>query len=57
VKEAPKADATKTEATKTEATKTEAGTSAAQLPVRSGVNDLLPTMPSVARVAPPPTHQ
>jgi pilus assembly protein CpaC len=52
VKEAPKADATKTEATKTDA-----GTSAAQLPAGSGVNYLLLTSPSVARVAPPPNHQ
>jgi pilus assembly protein CpaC len=52
VKEAPKADATKTEATKTEAS-----SAAAQLPVRNGVNDLLLTIPSVARVAPPPNHQ
>jgi pilus assembly protein CpaC len=52
VKEAPKSDAPKTEATKTEAT-----TSAAQLPVRSGGNDLLTVMPSVARVAPPPNRE
>jgi pilus assembly protein CpaC len=50
VKDAPKADATKTEATKTDASN-----SAAQLPVRHGVSDLL-LMPSVARVAPPPNQ-
>jgi pilus assembly protein CpaC len=52
VKDAPKSDATKTEATKTEAT-----TSAAQLPLRSGGNDLLTVIPSVARVAPPPDRK
>lgn len=51
-KEAPKADAPKTEATKTDASG-----AVAQLPVRNGINDQLSTLPSVARVAPPPNHQ
>ncbi|MFL6230385.1 MAG: type II and III secretion system protein family protein [Pyrinomonadaceae bacterium] len=51
---APK-DAPKADATKSEATKTDGSNSAAQLPVRRGVNDLL-SMPSVARVAPPPSQ-
>jgi pilus assembly protein CpaC len=51
VKDAPKADATKTEATKTDAVG-----SAVQLPIRNGVNDLLSTTQSVARVAPPPNQ-
>jgi pilus assembly protein CpaC len=65
-KEAPKSDATKTDATKTDgaksdapkadATKTEAAHSTAQLPLRSGSNDLLSTLQGVARVAPPPNR-
>lgn len=52
VKEAPKADATKTDATKTDASG-----AVAQLPLKNAVNDPLLTIPSVARVAPPPNHQ
>ncbi|MDT7604404.1 MAG: pilus assembly protein CpaC [Acidobacteriota bacterium] len=56
VKDAPKADATKSDATKSEATKTDAANSVVLLPIRNGVNDLLSTTPSVARVAPPPNQ-
>jgi pilus assembly protein CpaC len=66
VKDAPKSDATKTDgakidgaktdAVKTDATKSDDTHSTAQLPVRDAAHDLLATVPSVARVAPPPNR-
>jgi hypothetical protein len=56
VKDAPKSDATKTDGAKTEATKSDDTHSTAQLPVRDAAHDLLATVPSVARVAPPPNR-
>jgi pilus assembly protein CpaC len=62
VKDAPKSDATKTDGAKTDATKTDAAKSddthsTAQLPVHhDAAHHLLATVPSVARVAPPPNR-
>ncbi|MDT7541626.1 MAG: pilus assembly protein CpaC [Acidobacteriota bacterium] len=56
VKDAPKSDATKTDATKADATKSDDTHSTAQLPMRGATHDLLSTLPSVARVAPPPNR-